>query len=805
MRISQSEPLSEQEANTAQPEEGPTWQAELERLPKGLIGLFPLYYTAAAEADLAINLEERFRKISEQNLPPEALEFTKTLLAPVRPLLARDFVVMRRMLRQMLAGHGQVDVHSSLPDVAAALSRPQATPAQLELLQTVTDLLGLKGEEAPVELFIDFIPRHSQPSNEKNRQHEKQAAKTIQSLQKWLFAKKEDRRQWIHQQLSHPRFRHEYGVPTSAFRERIFSWVLELAHSGLAKMCYPTELGGQNDIEGFLTCIETLASFDMSLSIKFGVNFGLFAGSVYHLGSDYHHQKFLLPALDCKLPGCFAMTETGHGSNVRGLATTAHYDRQSDEFVVHTPHDSARKDYIGNVALHAKMATVFAQLIIDSENYGVHAFLVPIRDEHHQPMSGVTIEDCGEKVGLNGIDNGRLYFNQVRIPRTNLLNRFAEVTAQGVYSSPIANPTKRFFTMISTLVMGRATLAGASLGVSKVALANALRYSAERRQFGEEGRPESVVLDYQTHQRRLIPRLAATLALECTIRKIYPMCAESVHDESVRARLDNLASGLKAWATWHALETVQVCRECCGGQGYLAVNRFGQLKADLDVFTTFEGDNTVLMQQVTKGLLTNYKHQFSELRFLGLIRHFTTQAASSVIEWNPFVTRNTDPEHLRDPEFHKRAMRARESHLLSTLARRLRHKVEAGGKPWDAAMSCQDHMVALGHAHIERVLVENFCETTANAPKEIQDALALQRDIFALSVLERDKGWFLENGYFEGGKAKAIRSLCLQLCQQAREVALLWIDAFDLPLQSLSAPIATQAYPIPPVAAASGE
>jgi acyl-CoA oxidase len=772
------------------------WQDSLEQLPASLHGLFPLYYTACAEADLGIDLRQFFDQCSQRQLLPEtALNFTREVLVPQRPLLARDFVQMRQELRQRISKISGLTMHSSLQDVAAAISNGEAA----QTLDQVQELLGLVGEEAPIELFLDAQIRDTASA---------QAPKVeadLGPMKRWLQTARESRRKWMHQQLEHPRFRSDLGLSTPAFRERIYAWVLELASQGLGKMPFPTELGGQGDLEGFLTCMETMATFDLSLVIKFGVNFGLFGNSIFHLGTGYHHEKFLQPLLECTVGGCFAMTETGHGSNVRGLATTARYDRQNDEFVIHTPHPSARKDYIGNAALHARLATVFAQLIIDSEQYGVHAFVVPIRDEHHHPMPGVFIEDCGEKIGLNGVDNGRLRFTQVRIPRENMLDCFAQVSREGLYTSSIANPTKRFFTMISTLVTGRATLAGAALGVSKVALTNAIIYSSQRRQFGEEGRPENVVLDYQTHQKRLIPRLAATLALECSIRKVYPMCSAALKDSEVRARLDNLASGLKAWSTWHAMETVQLCRECCGGQGYLAINRFGQLKADLDVFTTFEGDNTVLMQQVSKGLLTNYKHQFSELRFFGLMKHFTSQAAASVIDWNPFVTRNTDQDHLRDAEFYKKALRTRESHLLSSLAKRLRHKVESGSKPWEAATSCQDHMVQLGRAHIERVLLENFSEALAKAEPGVQDALKLMHDIFALSILERERGWFLENGYFEGPKSKAIRNLLLELCRDAKLDSIDWVNAFDLPSVSLSAPIARHDYPIPPVPTAASE
>ena len=79
--------------------------------------------------------------------------------------------------------------------------------------------------------------------------------------------------------------------------------------------------------------------------------------------------------------------------------------------------------WITNGAVHARHTVVFAQLIIDGTGHGVHAVLVPIRDKEMRTLPGVTVVDMGYKMGLNGVDNARLSFNNVRVPRTNLLNR----------------------------------------------------------------------------------------------------------------------------------------------------------------------------------------------------------------------------------------------------------------------------------------------------------------------------------------------------------------------------------------------
>src|SRR3954468_15039625 len=290
-------------------------------------------------------------------------------------------------------------------------------------------------------------------------------------------------------------------------------WMRRLAEEGETSRLFPEEYGGGGDVAGAVTAFETLGHGDLSLLVKCGVQFGLFGGAVLHLGSEHHRREYLHDIMTADLPGCFAMTESGHGSDVQRVGTTATYDAEAGEFAVHTPDEQSRKDYIGNAAVHGRMAAVFAQLVVGGEERGVHALLVPLRDEDGQVLDGIRIEDCGAKVGLDGVDNGRIWFDQVRVPRGNLLDRYATVSADGVYESAIEDPTKRFFTMLGTLIQGRVSICGAAIGATKVALTLAVRHAVVRRQFGPPGGEEIPLLEYRTHQRRLLPPLARTYAL----------------------------------------------------------------------------------------------------------------------------------------------------------------------------------------------------------------------------------------------------------------------------------------------------
>src|ERR1700733_6294258 len=518
-----------------------------------------------------------------------------------------------------------------------------------------------------------------------------------EDLQRLLDGRYAELRARIREGLSQPEFAPPLTIPTAEYRELVLSWMRTVADEGLTAPGFPAEFGGHDDPGANIAGFETIAFGDLSLLVKFGVQFGLWGGAIQQLGTRVHHERYLRPTASLELTGCFAMTETGHGSNVQQLGTTATYDPDAGEFVIDTPTDEARKDYIGNAACHARMAAVFAQLIVAGESHGVHVLVVPIRDENGNVHEGVRIEDCGEKMGLNGVDNGRIWFDRVRVPRDALLNRYGGVSADGAYESPIENPNKRFFTMLGALIQGRVCISGASISAAKTALTIAVRYGLRRTQFGPPDEPEVALLDYRTHQRRLMPLLARTYALhfaQAELLEKFHRAQSDGHDTSEREQrqLESLAAGMKATASWHATETIQTCRECCGGAGYMSVNRFAALKADTDVFTTFEGDNTVLMMLVARGLWTDYRDHFGELNPRELVQFVAEQTAQPVVERlfarkiaqviADIVPGRDETGDLLDRENQLELLRWREGHITAGIAQRFRRGLDEGYDPF---------------------------------------------------------------------------------------------------------------------------
>lgn len=592
---------------------------------------------------------------------------------------------------------------------------------------------------------------------------------------------------------------------TEQQRARVLEQLRELAGHGLARFGFPAAYGGAEDVGASVVAFEILAG-NPSLMVKSGVQWGLFGGAIHHLGSEHHHAAHLRALQDLELLGCFAMTEAGHGSDVQQLRTTATYDPDTQEFVITTPYEAARKEYIGNAARDGQMAVVFAQLVVDGRSHGVHALLVPIRDGDGRPLPGVRIADCGPKAGLHGVDNGRLWFDDVRVPREALLDRYGSVSPEGAYSSPIASESARFFTMLGTLVRGRISVAAGAVHASKIALATALRYAEERRQFLRPGSDEEVVLlDYRAHQRRLLPRLATTYALHFAQDELIAALADLDRDgaggEHRQRELETRAAGFKALATWHALDTLQEAREACGGAGYMAENRLGTLRADLDVFATFEGDNTVLLQLVAKGLLTHYRDQFGALDTLGTVRFVADQVVGAVIERTAARSliarlvsaapgRGEDAD-LGDRGWQLKLFEDRERHVLEALARRLRAASKSGADAFEAFNRVQDHALVAARAHVERVVLEAFVAAIDRCEDPAVAAL-LERvcDLHVLSRIEADRAWFLEHGRLTPGRAKAVTATVNALCAELRPHARMLVDGFGVPEGWLDAPIA---------------
>jgi len=624
---------------------------------------------------------------------------------------------------------------------------------------------------------------------------------TAEQLRNALDGRWRDVRNATRLELTDPVFRPHYTPNTAIARAKVAEQLRIMAAAGVAEDGFRKEHGGNGDVGAAVTRIEMLAMSDLSLMVKAGVQWGLFGGAVENLGTERHHRAYVRRIIDLDVLGCFAMTETGHGSDVQSLETTATYDPAGREFVVHSPTPTARKDYIGGAAESARMAAVFAQLITGGQNHGVHCLLVPIRDEQGNDLPGVHTSDCDYKGGLPGVDNGRITFDRVRVPRENLLNRYGDVAPDGSYHSPIDNPNRRFFTMLGTLVRGRVTVGGAAAAAARVALDIATRYALQRKQFNTpDGDDEVLIMDYLVHQRRLLPLIATSYALQFAQNELVAKCHDlqtsDDPDPEEQRELEARAAGLKAANTWHASRAIQEAREACGGAGYLAENRLIGLRGDIDVFTTFEGDNHVLTQLVAKHLLTAYADDVRSMSPVEWVRFAANAVGTRVLKRTaaePIIQTILDNRQDNEEEgslFNRgtqlKMFEDREEYLLASVARRLQGRSKEMSA-FDAFNAVQDHVLHAARAHIDRVVLEAFvagidaCPTDEAGDDEARRVLGMVCDLYALSVIEQDRAWFIEHRFISTERAKAVTRGVNERCRTLRPYAELLVDGFGIP------------------------
>ena len=357
------------------------------------------------------------------------------------------------------------------------------------------------------------------------------------------------------------------------------------------------------------TVFESIGASFGPVATKMAVHCFLYAKSILALGNRAQINKYVQRAYDGLDMGCFGLTEVGHGSNIKGTITTAIYEPDLESFVINTPHERGSKFWIGNAAQTANMSIIAANMIVLGKDYGLHFFLVPLRDNNHNLMTGVSIADCGDKMGLKGVDNGMIRFRSVKVPRENLLDRVTQVAPDGTVTSIFSKKSMRFASQLGALSDGRVKISLVVLTSTQLAAGIACRYLAVRRQFGSERYDETQLLNYPAVQNRIFPKYARASISYFGTRAIANVWAEKSKNLLDPAKMKEaeemhaIISAIKPLNTWLQLGTTLEARAICGGLGYSSYSGLPTMHCNNHVNSTWEGDNSVLLQQTARFIM----------------------------------------------------------------------------------------------------------------------------------------------------------------------------------------------------------
>ena len=528
----------------------------------------------------------------------------------------------------------------------------------------------------------------------------------------------------------------------------------------------------QSNPQNIFAAHEVLGYLDGSLATKFTVQFNLFGGSVFALSTE-RHSSLLSKIDDLSIVGCFCLTELGYGNNAIEMETTATYDPATKEFLINSPTTRSQKYWITNGACHARYATVFAQTIVNGQNEGIHVFLTKIREEDLSLSKGVFIEDMGLKMECNGVDNARIAFNNVRIPYTNLLNKYSDIDpVAGKLVSSISKRRQRFLKVADRLLSGRLCIASMMVGAMKMGLLITLIFAKNRYGVGPDGKSSSPIIDYQLQKLALIPLLAQGLSLIVGLNRIKDLYADPnvIDEDKVR-----LCCAIKALVSWHSEKIGSVCRERCGGQGYLSVNRISSIIGFSHSAMTAEGDNSVLMQKVSKELL-------SDLQSGKISLPVAKKNKSQLLALTDFY----DILSLRDFLVH------REIAFVEKLQNTLATGVSKGKTVFKVWMEEASNTIqTLARTYGERVVADS-CILSLNDPDAQSNRLLLQK-LFALNnlmLIQRDLAWYVINGIISHTNAENIEGLISNLVEEIVPFSVDIVRHLGIPDYLIKAPIA---------------
>uniref|UniRef100_A0A8C6LR41 Acyl-coenzyme A oxidase n=1 Tax=Nothobranchius furzeri TaxID=105023 RepID=A0A8C6LR41_NOTFU len=510
----------------------------------------------------------------------------------------------------------------------------------------------------------------------------------------------------------------------------------------------------------------------------------MFLPTLLNQATPEQMERFFMLTWNLDIIGTYAQTEMGHGTHLRGLETTATFDPATQEFVLNSPTVSSIKWWPGGLGKSSNHAIVIAQLYSLGNCHGLHAFIVPIRDmSTHQPLPGIVVGDIGPKFGFSEVDNGFLKLENVRIPRENMLMKYAKVEADGSYVKP---PSSKL--TYGTMVFVRSIIVGESARALAKSTTIAIRYSAVRHQSEiRPGEPEPQILDYQTQQYKLFPLLATAYAFSFVgqyMSKIYHRISGDINDGdfSELPELHALSAGLKAFTTWVANSGIEVCRMSCGGHGYSRSSALPDIYVAFTPTCTYEGENTVMMLQTARYLVKSYRQAKEGQQLSGIVSYLNEsqnrRLQPQAVAAQPPVVDVNDLSSLVE------VYKQRAAILVEMAAKSIHQELQRGKSQEDAWNGSAIELVRASDAHCHYVVVKVFSEKLGEVgDTAIHSVLSTLALLYAMHGIAENSGDFLlvsKSFKMKTCQKHVISVRIKELLSQLRPNAVALVDAFDI-------------------------
>ncbi|ELT92563.1 hypothetical protein CAPTEDRAFT_167362 [Capitella teleta] len=507
-----------------------------------------------------------------------------------------------------------------------------------------------------------------------------------------------------------------------------------------------------------------------------GLHTTMFLPTLENNSSPEQKEKWAPLAKDFKIIGTYSQTEMGHGTNLKALETTATYEPELEQFILHSPTLSSIKWWPGGLGKTSNFAVVMASMIIKGKNYGMHPFIVQLRSlEDHTVITGIEVGDIGPKFGFNTIDNGYLKFDHVRIPRENLLMKNAVVEPDGTYVRIAKNEKAAYSTMI--FVRAMIVLEVATRGLAQ-ACTIAVRYSCVRRQSElVPGGPEPKVLDFQTQQYKLLPVLASCYAYWFSglfIRMTYFQINYEIQQGNIDLlpELHAVSSGLKAFTSYGSMAGIEQCRLACGGHGFSQASGLPKIYTTMTAGCTYEGENSVLYLQMARYLMKSFLQAEKGETTTNSVAYLSKKNLDKCV-----LGATLSPDTIIAAYEHRAARLVRKAGLRV-------NALEAAGKPYHEAWNLTSvQFTKAAEAHCHYFVVLKFADTLEEMEDEaeIHNVLLQLFQLYACYGITNYAADFTEDGFMSQEQLDMVRLRVLDLMADIRPNAVALVDSFDYP------------------------